>query len=140
MANLDYWRSLPELRNDSLLFWDASRNPAAGDMVPCMICEKPMLMPPYHGAANQVCPECAKDYSELPAVICLNCAAVVGRVVPKRLDNGFEIKRGVTLHCDACNVCKPGIEQSSIIEIERWEKNVRDPKVILTPGAGKIVK
>ena len=124
--------ALLDIRNDSLRFQDTSTAPLPFGIVPCLLCVKPFMMPPFVGTPDQVCPECFSTYRETARVICRHCKLTIGRVVPKLLDNGFYIRPKAVLHSDSCNCCRPGLEQSEIIEIAEWQRHVRQPKIIVT--------
>ena len=125
------WNSLPVLRNDALLWEDTSGSPLPGKIVPCLLCMKPYLMRPFVGVPDQVCPECWETYKDAAKVICWKCRVVICRLVPKVLDNGFYLRPRAVYHADACNICKPEIKKSIIIEIDEWEKHIRPKKLIL---------
>lgn len=93
--------------------------------MPCLICGKPFLMGVFIGDPDQLCPVCAEEYRNTARVICKTCRVTVMRVEPGRLDNGFQVYPGQVLHLDACNVCKPGIKVSRILEIAEWERLAR---------------
>lgn len=125
-------QKLPQLRNDRLLFEDTSSAPRPHTIVPCLLCTKPFLMLPFVGVPDQVCPECEKQYKDAAKVVCWKCRITICRLVPKVLDNGFYIRPRSVLHSDSCNICKPGLKESSIIEIEEWQRHVRPGKIIIT--------
>jgi len=122
------WKNLPEIRQDELVFQDTSKSPLPGTIVPCLLCKKPFLMRKYIGAADQICGECWNTYKDAAKIICKQCKIVICRITPKILDNGFHIKPSMLLHCDHCNICKPGLKKSTIIEIANWEKYLRGHK------------
>ena len=126
------WQKLPQLRNDKLLFEDTSGAPKAHAIVPCLLCTKPFLMLPFIGVPDQVCPECEKTYKDAAKVVCNVCHITICRLVPKVLENGFYIRPKTVLHSDCCNVCKPGLSESSVIEIEKWQRMLRPGKIIIT--------
>ena len=132
---------LPVLRNDSLLFEDTGGVPQAGTIVPCLWCMKPFVMPMYLGTPDQICGECWRTYQDAARVICLGHGGInkhppvtICRLKPKLLDNGFLIEPRMVLHTEACNVCKPGLKMSEIVEITMWMKIRRPPRVIVGPG------
>lgn len=127
------WRNLPVLRDDKLLFQDTSGKPLPGEIVPCLLCGKPFLMRIYVGEPDQICNECWEVYKDAARIVCVKCKVTICRAAPKVLDNGFYVKPRMILHSNACNVCAPGLEQSTIIEIDRWQRHIRDPKIII-PG------
>lgn len=124
------WRKLPQLRDDKLLFIDTSGYPLPGTIVPCLLCGKPYLMRKYVGEPDQICEECRKTYNECAIVRCGSCIKhpVICRLKPCVLDNGFTIRKQAVLHSNACNICQPGIKQSTIIEVDEWERAVRPHK------------
>ena len=126
------WRSLPNLRNDTLIFQDTSGAPRAHTIVPCLLCTKPFLMLPFVGTPDQICPECEKTYKDAAKVICWKCRITICRLVPKVLENGFYIRPKSVLHSSKCNCCAPGLTESSIIEIEQWQRTLRPNKIIIT--------
>jgi hypothetical protein len=129
------WRNLPQLIDDRFLFIDTSGKPKPGDIVACLMCAKPFLMPRYIGAADQICPECRKTYDEAAILVCRNCKVVICRLHPKVLDCGFYIRPRAILHSNKCNVCDPGLIQSTVMEIAEWMRTVRPHKpVIVVPG------
>ena len=119
------------LRNDSLVFQDTSGRPTPGAIVPCLLCMKPFIMPVYLGAPDQLCVECWKLYDEAARVVCVHCQITVARLLPKLLDCGFIIRSRNVYHVDACNICRPGLTSSNVIEITEWMKNTREPKIIV---------
>lgn len=127
------WNKLPVLRNDRLVFENTGCAPLPGAIVPCLLCMKPFLMGPFVGEPDQICPECWTTYGDTARVVCVRCQppVTICRLVPKVLENGFYIRPKSVLHSNACNVCKPGLNESSIIEIEEWER-IRKPKTIIT--------
>ena len=126
------WQKLPVLRNDRLIFEDTSGPPKPHTIVSCLLCTKPFLMLPFIGTPDQICPECEKTYREAARVICWRCKITICRLVPKVLENGFYIRPRSVLHSDCCNVCKPGLKESSIVEIEEWQRTLRPNKIIIT--------
>lgn len=126
------WSKLPRLREDRLIFEDTSGAPIPGTIVPCLLCTKPFLMPQYIGAdVDQICGECFKTYMDAARVVCWKCKITVCRLVPKLLDNGYYIQPRTVLHTSACNICKPGLKTSDIIEITEWMKCTRERKIIV---------
>ena len=134
------WQKLPVLRNDRLLFEDTSGPPKAHSIVPCLLCTKPFLMLPFIGVPDQICPECETTYKDTARVVCnggtgnrrIHDPVTICRLVPKVLDNGFYIRPGSVLHSSACNVCQPGLTESSILEIAEWQRTLRSNKVVIT--------
>lgn len=125
--------SLPEIKDDRLIFTDTVTPPKPGGIVPCLLCTKPFLMGIYIGEPDQLCPECQKTYSDTAKIICARCKppVTICRVIPKILDNGYYIRPKSVLHVDRCNVCSPGLTESVIIEIAEWERTRRQKKVII---------
>lgn len=126
------FRGMPELHDDSLLWQDTSGYPLPGTIVPCLLCTKPFLMRPYSGSPDQICTECWKTYQDAAKVICIKCQVVICRIVPKVLDSGFYVRPRGIYHSDACNVCRPGLSESKIIEVTEWERTLRPKKIILS--------
>ena len=125
------WAKLPVLRNDKLIFEDTSSKPLPGAIVPCLMCTKPFLMGVFIGEPDQVCPECYKTYGDTAKVICAKCRVTICRLVPKVLENGFYIRPKAVLHSNACNVCRPGLAESHIVEIAEWQRRMRPGKLII---------
>ena len=127
-----------DIRKDDLIFTDTSQLPLPGGIVPCLLCTKPFLMGVFVGAPDQICEECRKTYAECAKVICNGLGEkrphppiTICRVRPMRLDNGFTIQPRAILHSNACNTCKPGLEESTILEIDHWQKYCRSGKIIV---------
>ena len=126
------FRNLPGLKDDVLLWQDTSGYPLPGTIVPCLLCAKPFLMRFYSGPPDQVCPECWETYKDSARVICAKCKVTICRLVPKVLENGFYIRPRSVYHSDTCNVCKPGLLESKIVEITEWERTMRPKKIIVS--------
>lgn len=107
--------------------------PRPGDIVPCLLCGKPFIMPRYYGVADQVCGPCCKTYKETATLLCRRCNVVIARVSPAMLDCGFYIRPQSVLHLDKCSLCDPTLNISTIIEIDNWMKTHYTPRIIL-PG------
>jgi len=124
---------LPYLRGDRLLFQDTSGVPIPNSIVSCLLCTKPFLMLPFIGEPDQVCPECYKTYGDCAKVICIRCRppVTICRLAPKVMDNGFYIRPRSVLHSNACNICRRGLTESTIVEITQWEQTRRPGKLIL---------
>lgn len=125
------WKNLPELRQDQLIFEDTSGMPLAGSIAPCLLCTKPYIVPMYIGALDQICSECWRTYVDAARVVCFTCKITICRLVPKLLDNGYYIQPKIILHTNACNICKPGLKTSEIIEISEWMRTTRERKIIV---------
>lgn len=127
------FEDLPVLTNNKILFKKVKADPALpGNIVPCLMCGKPFIMPVFIGSApDQLCGECVKTYAETAKVICNKCKVVVCRLVPKVLSNGFYIRPHSILHIDACGVCRPDLTESVIQEIEAWERTRNRGKIIM---------
>ena len=129
------FEDLPVLTNNKILFKKVQQDPALpGNIVPCLMCGKPYLMPHFLGTPDQLCGECMKTYADTAKVICRTCKAVVCRLTPKMLANGFYIRPHGILHIGACGICRPGLTESTIQEINEWERTRNRGKVILTGG------
>ena len=102
-----------------------------GHIAQCLLCEKPYYVLPFFGAVDQICGECNERYKDCAKVICRNCVVTICRVNPRILDNGFYIRPKSVLHIDKCNICKPGLKISTIIEIAAFEKLTRPHKIIV---------
>jgi len=122
------------LRGDKLLFQDTGAIPIPNSILPCLLCEKPFWMLPFIGVPDQLCPECQVTYNDTARVVCSRCSppVTICRLVPKVLESGFYIRPRSVLHSNACNVCRRGLRESSIVEIEEWERTRRPGKLIIT--------
>lgn len=129
MAN--NWQGLALLRNDRLLFEDTSGPPRPNSIVPCLLCTKPFWMGIFIGEPDQVCPECKQTYADAARIICAKCKITIARARPKVLENGFYVRPRAVLHSDACNICKPGLRESIITEIDEWERTRRPGRIIV---------
>ena len=123
---------LPMLRQDRLLWQDTGKQPLPGSIVPCLLCCKPYVQSMYIGEADQLCPDCQRTYSDAARVICVRCNITIGRAVPKILDNGYYVRPRSILHSTACNICQPGLNSSTIVEIDEWQRTMRPSKLIVT--------
>ena len=129
------WAKLPILkRNENLLFIDTSGYPLPGKIVPCLLCGDPFLMRKYMGTPDQICERCHKTYDECAIVICRQCNVTICRLIPTVIDTGYYIRPRSVLHSDKCNICSPGLTQSTIEEIDEWERMCRPKKVIILPS------
>lgn len=128
------FEDLPVLTNGAIRFSKVSPDPALpGNIVPCLMCGKPYLMPYFVGTPDQLCGECIKTYADTAKVICRKCKAVICRLKPKMLASGFYIRPHGILHVEACGICRPGLRESSIQEIEEWERARGRGRIILPP-------
>ena len=128
------FEDLPRLTNNKILFKKVHADPALpGNIVQCLMCGKPFLMPYFIGTPDQLCGECMKTYADTAKVICSKCKVVVCRLMPKMLSNGFYIRPHGILHIDMCGVCNPGIKESVIREIDQWDR-MRGRGRIILPG------
>lgn len=121
-------------RKDGLFWQDTSKPPLPGGSAFCLMCEEPFVMPFYTGGnADQICPECAKTYADCAIVVCKKCPGrpVICRLKPGKLDNGYIVRPRAVLHTDACNICKPGLTTSRILEVSEWERTQRRHKPIV---------
>ena len=96
-----------------------------------MLCGKPFIMRIYTGEPDQVCPDCWETYKDCARLVCVKCRVTICRVAPKVLDNGFYIRPRAVLHTNECNICKPGLLVSDIVEIKQWEQQIRPKKIII---------
>ena len=128
MANPE---DLPLLRQDKLIFQDTSKRPEANGIYPCLLCTKPFVMGVYIGEPDQTCGECREKYRDTARVICNKCRITIGRCVPKILDCGYYVRPRSVLHSSSCNVCHPGLKESTIIEIDQWIKQLRPSRIIV---------
>lgn len=107
--------------------------PLPGTVLPCALCQAPFLMRPYHGTPDPVCPNCIKDHRESAKIKCMVCDVVVARVYPEVLESGYEIKKAAVLHTNKCGFCQPGLTESTVIEVEQWEKHIGHKKKTVVP-------
>lgn len=135
MSNL--WGGIPTIE-DLVLQFDTSQLPAPGRIIPCLMCAKPLLMRPYTGVPDQICPECMKTYNECAKLVCWHCRVVVARVQPGVTDSGYRIRKSAILHIDQCNVCCKGeLLFSTVLEIDQWETATGRKKKLIIP-VGKL--
>lgn len=134
----DKWGNMPTL--DRLKMMDTSRPPIPGTLVPCLLCAKPFLMPAYSGFPDQVCPDCYHVYADCAIVICKICKIAIAKVRPHMTESGFLVKPRMVLHSTSCSICSPGLAESTIIEVERWERKARPKKLIMIPGTDNVKK
>ena len=66
-----------------------------------------------------LCDKCRQEYANSADLYCLKCGRFVGKVSSKKLDNGFEVKKGDVLHVTHCPACSTD-ESSVILELEEW--------------------
>jgi hypothetical protein len=126
---------------DYLLFQDTGGKPVPGSIVPCLLCATPFIMPHYTGEPDQICAGCWSTYNETARVVCAKCRVTVCRARPGVTESGYVIRPRSVLHIDACNVCKPGLLVSTVIEIAEWERTMRPSKTtIIVPPRGLDVK
>jgi Fe-S-cluster containining protein len=79
-------------------------------------------------------------YADCAVVRCGACPhhPVICRLTPTVLDNGFTIRKNAVLHSVACNICQPGLVESTLVEVNAWERTVRQHKPqIVVPGLRK---
>ena len=124
------WAELSPIKYKMYLS-DTVTRPLPNGIVPCLLCGKPFMMPVFIGEPDQVCPECQAQYGDTAKVICKTCRVTICRVVSKQLDNGFYIRPHSILRSNACNVCKPGLSESTIVEIDEWERTMRPKKITI---------
>lgn len=130
---MDY-ADLPILTGGKIKVSKVFPDPALpGNIVPCLMCGKPYLMPYFIGTPDQLCGECMKTYADTAKVICRKCKAVICRLKPKMLASGFYIRPHSLLHVEACGICRPGLKESVIEEIEEWERERVRGRIILLP-------
>lgn len=110
--------------SDLQVLCDTSSNPLPGTIVPCLMCAKPFLMRRYSGIPDQICPECYVTYADAAKIVCKKCKTTIARVAPEVMDSGFYVRPRAVLHADACNVCKPGLLSSVVLEVDEWERRV----------------
>lgn len=128
------FEDIPRLTDGKVRFNKVRPDPALpGNIVPCLMCGKPYLMPYFVGTPDQLCGECIKTYADTAKVICRKCKMVICRLKPKMLASGFYIRPHSILHVEACGVCRPGLQESAIQEIEEWERERGRGRIILPP-------
>jgi len=128
------YEDLPKLTDGKIRYSKVRPDPALpGNIVPCLMCGKPYLMPYFVGTPDQLCGECLKTYADTAKVICRKCKAVICRLKPKMLSSGFYIRPHSLLHVEACGICRPGLRESVIQEIEEWERARGRGRIILPP-------
>lgn len=115
---------------ESLRMQDTSARPAPHAIVRCLLCGDPFMMLPYIGEPDQICPRCAKDYEEMARVICSKCRVTIARLHPGITESGYVVRPKTVLHVDACNICRPGLQVSTILEVAEWERLYRPKKII----------
>lgn len=123
---------LPLIQGSSIRFRRMTPDPAIpGNILPCQLCGKPFMMPFFVGEPDQICGECMQTYRDTAKLVCLGCHATVCRVAPKLLENGYYIRPHSILHVDACGMCRSGLTESRIVEIDEWERTMRRGRVIV---------
>jgi hypothetical protein len=126
-------KGLKQTEFDSLFMLDTSKKPRPGQIVPCLMCKKPMIAPMYVGEApDQICHECADTYRETAKLVCGRCGVVIGRVLPGPMECGYVVKKREVLHTDTCGTCSPGKLISVVREVVEWIKHHRPNKAIVT--------
>jgi len=131
------WGGIAE-PNQLRVIYDASTNPLPGTIVPCLLCAKPYLMRAYSGRVDQVCPECYSTFQECALLTCLQCKCVIARVVPKLLDSGYYIRPQSVLRTSECSICNPGLEVSTIVEIDEWMRRNGSTRLISIPTRTQV--
>jgi hypothetical protein len=128
------WGGIPSI-DELVLRFDTSQYPQAGKIVPCLMCAKPLLMRPYSGVPDQICPDCMNMYNECAKLVCFHCRVVVARIKPGVTDSGYHVRKHAILHIDQCNVCFTGPELlfSTVIEIDQWERATGRQKRLYIP-------
>lgn len=129
------FEDIPRLTGNAVLFKKVKADPALpGNIVPCLMCGKPFIMPPFIGQPDQMCGECLRTYADTAKVVCRGCKAVVCRLKPALLPCGYAIRPHSVLHVKACMVCRPNLQESVIEEIDEWERTRGRGKLILPFG------
>lgn len=100
-------------------------------MVRCLLCAK-LYAATGQVHHDQVCSECKKTMRDSAKLVCSKCNIVICRLAPSILDSGFIIRPNMVLHSDSCNICKPGLSESNILEIDLWQKTKRAKKTVMT--------
>jgi len=116
---------------EALKFADTSKPGIPGRICPCLLCGKPFIMRIYIGEPDQICMECWETYKECAKLVCVKCKVTIGRIKVMTLDNGYRIQPRAILHSSACNICKPGLATSDILEIKDWERRLRPGKIMV---------
>jgi hypothetical protein len=99
--------------------------------VRCLLCAKLYEPPISIGKVDQVCSDCKKGLSGTAKLVCSKCGITICRLTPKVMDDGFVIQPSAVLHSDSCNICKPGLTESTIVEITLWQKHLRPKKAFV---------
>jgi len=118
---------------ECLYLIDSSGYPLPGSIEPCLMCGQAYLCKAFVGVPDPVCEECYDTYKDCASIICVNCRIVIAKTPPKIMDNGFYVRPNAVLHSDKCNICAPGLVESSVIELEAYEKSLGRKKKIIVP-------
>jgi len=105
----------------------------------CLVCAKLYEPSLGIGKIDQVCPDCRNTMNGTAKLLCARCGLTICRLAPKVLDNEFIIRPNAVLHSDWCNICQPGLSESTIVEIDLWNKTRRPKKTLVTARGGKKV-
>lgn len=111
---------------------DLARCKDPDGMVRCLLCAK--LYPAALGQprSDQICSDCRNSMQGSAKLVCAKCNITICRLAPKVLESGFIIRPNQVFHSNCCNICNPGLTESSVIEIELWQKTQRPKKTIST--------
>ena len=61
------FEDIPRLTGNAVQFRRVVADPALpGNIVPCLMCGKPFIMPPFIGHPDQMCGECLRTYAGTP--------------------------------------------------------------------------
>lgn len=121
----------------SLRLSDNSVAPLPNGVYQCLLCAKPFLMGVFLGEPDQVCPECMVAFEEYAKVVCATCPGhvTIARLKPGRVaECDYEIRKRSVLHSDGCNICRPGLKESVIIEIRTFIDHHRRGKLYIPVG------
>lgn len=103
----------------------------------CLVCAKLYEPSLGIGKIDQVCPDCRNTMNGTAKLVCARCGLTICRIAPNVLDNQFVIRPNAVLHSDWCNICQPGLSESTVVEIDLWNKAKRPKKTLVTARGGK---
>ena len=114
--------------------------PLPGTKANCVMCRKEFVVPLYSGEYDPVCSECFTTYIDTAKVVCAYCHSFVGRIAPGEIECGYVVQPRAILHTSRCGLCLPDIKESTILEIDRWIKYVREPVIYTAGGKPAVVR
>ncbi len=118
---------------ECLYLIDSTGYPLPGNIEPCLMCGKAYLCRAFVGVPDPVCPDCYETYKDCASILCAKCKIVIAKTVPKVMENGFYVRPNAVLHSNQCNICAPGLVESTVIELEAYENSLGRPKKIIVP-------